>query len=541
METRRSYTEAIAFILDNRSQIWRWPNSLPTGVKEMVTIHQGSSADVSERSKRTIARNRLNKISLLGHDPEAVRFYAGVAYDLDLLNWSMKKIELDSDAYEKECYEKCRAFSNSEIFQSDSRNTQIKEIVKTYQSSGLVSSEKWVQVQACAIMQIMKYKNTKPLDANLLKLYQMILGEQVTDKFADKLQPPVFTAKPVSLVTVVDDTPLHLAAKHNPENIPSLLKSGENPRSKNGLGQTPLYCLLSNHQISIERMAKLAVLLIKNGADANTQIEDGRTLLHILASGLAASVFLEYFSILVSFYEDADFRANPKIQDNKGQNVLAYLLKNGGITVSTGLALIEQGGVDPNSRVADGDTFMHRVIYSCAGDHEVTKNAVHRILAKGADLSIRNKSNFTVLEELMILDSKWPTDADKINLMLTLVKNNADAMVKNQYNENLLQIIYKRYPQLKEHIASTWPIAADQLENPEIFKQIDIKTLQSEVAKEAREEKRLKKSVKEENVGGGTIKALISQLRSSSEREIELTAWTTDRSKKVDAPPKQKE
>jgi hypothetical protein len=125
--------------------------------------------------------------------------------------------------------------------------------------------------------------------------------------------------------------------------------------------------------------------------------------------------------------------------------------------------------------------------------------------------------------------------------MLTLVKNNADAMVKNQYNENLLQIIYKRYPQLKEHIASTWPIAADQLENPEIFKQIDIKTLQSEVAKEAREEKRLKKSVKEENVGGGTIKALISQLRSSSEREIELTAWTTDRSKKVDAPPKQKE
>lgn len=107
----------------------------------------------------------------------------------------------------------------------------------------------------------------------------------------------------VNATDVSGNTPLHRTV--SPGVISALLQSGGDPNRKNEEGNTPLY-----ETIRYDRLMG-ASLLLHSGADPNMQNNTGLACLHVVTSGDAVPLLME-------------FDANPNLADSFGRTPLHY-------------------------------------------------------------------------------------------------------------------------------------------------------------------------------------------------------------------------
>ncbi|KAI1311251.1 ankyrin repeat-containing domain protein [Xylaria venustula] len=212
-----------------------------------------------------------------------------------------------------------------------------------------------------------------------------------------------------------DRSPLHRlcqATRGNNDSIQSifslLVGAGVNVHERGEDGSNALHWAVDS--------PTLTRLLLDAGVDANVASSDGATLLHKARD-------IEVISLLISSGEAdinkrdkegktpllsrlADVNADPtdlnlflefgpdcSVVDNKGNNVIYYLLRNAGLSNrTTVLRQLLAMGADPTCRNSSGDLPLHILQYNTANDQ-----ILDLLLAAGADLNGQDKEGATLL------------------------------------------------------------------------------------------------------------------------------------------------
>jgi ankyrin repeat protein len=120
--------------------------------------------------------------------------------------------------------------------------------------------------------------------------------------------------------------------------LPRLLELGADPKIKDKQGRTAFRCLMDSGTIT----ASNAMMVIKHGADPNTQSEDGQTVLHMLANCPYSRELND--KCLPKLLEHG---VSPKIKDEQGWTAFHYLIESGNLTEENGFVIIRYGA-DPS-------------------------------------------------------------------------------------------------------------------------------------------------------------------------------------------------
>ncbi|KAJ3577241.1 hypothetical protein NPX13_g3327 [Xylaria arbuscula] len=218
----------------------------------------------------------------------------------------------------------------------------------------------------------------------------------------------------------------------------------------------------------------LTRLLIDAGVDVNTTSSDGTTPLHHTKNGEVIDLLVslgganinhkdkEGKTPLMSYLtrtqlsSNSDplnhllkFRPDCSVVDNKGNNIMHYLVGCEGIMDLTEvlrdlLAL----GADPNSRNFAGNVPLH-VISRRLG---VVDQILDLLLASGADLNARDKQGSTVL--FRVIEDRWRENPDFVQL---LIEKGASLTVRDFQGRTLLhEAIRRRYTgrRLRRHLGA---------------------------------------------------------------------------------------
>jgi ankyrin repeat protein len=235
-----------------------------------------------------------------------------------------------------------------------------------------------------------------------------------------------------------DQTPLHLASKHNhPGVVTSLLEIGADVDAQDSNNMTPLLCALEPPGSD-----EAAQLLLEHGASLHVRNENGQTPLHLASEndhpGVVAS--------LLKIGADVD------VQDSNSMTPLLYALDRSGSSEAARLLL--NHGASFRVRKENGRTPLHlasendhpSVVASllkigadvdtqdsnsvtpllCALNDFGSDEASQLLLAHGASFRVRDENGQTPLH----LASKY----DHPGVVAELLKNDADVDAQDNYN-----------------------------------------------------------------------------------------------------------
>ncbi len=253
--------------------------------------------------------------------------------------------------------------------------------------------------------------------------------------------------------------PLFVAVhSQNLSKVEKLLKSGENPNQKDRYGSAPIIYAAGNENIAIIK------LLLKYEANPNIKgfhnitpleqaIQSGNTsvidlllqsgakiiplsevIKHTRNAATIEKLFKEGASLDVSLHEIAhvpflvqlllEKGANPNERDTQGKTPLHHAASTGQIQ---NIALLLTAGADPNIRDKYGETPLYFVNNA---------DSAQILIENGANVNQQDKFGNTPLHEA--------TTEGHIQLIKSLMKNGADASIKNDAGMSALDIAIRR-------------------------------------------------------------------------------------------------
>ena len=251
-------------------------------------------------------------------------------------------------------------------------------------------------------------------------------------------------------------TLLHLVAEKNPYLISTLLertnRTNIDVTIKDKAKNTPLVYLLNrfsecSFQSDFSKCFDAAIKLIKMGEDPDTQNQQGKTLLHLVAEKTRTKI--------KNLSNSDAFKVNVNITDKAGNTPLVYLLdefskcnfpSDASECFNLAIELIEMGA-DLNTQNQQGKTLLHLIAEKIRTKIKNFSNSD----AFKVNVNITDKAGNTPLVYLLDEFSKcnFPSDASEcFNLAIELIERGADLNTQNKDGKTLLLLVAEKIPNL---------------------------------------------------------------------------------------------
>ncbi|RWA09204.1 hypothetical protein EKO27_g5912 [Xylaria grammica] len=201
-----------------------------------------------------------------------------------------------------------------------------------------------------------------------------------------------------------------------------LIDAGADVNTTSFDGATPL------HKAQNGEVMHLLVSL--GGANINQRDKEGKT--PLLACLKGSSYNREHLDRLL------EFRPDCSVVDNKGNNIIHYLLRcYSSRDMTETLRGLLALGADPNCRNSSGDMPLHGISRRLGAVEQI----LDLLLAAGADLNAKDKQGSTVL--FRAIGDQWP---GALNFVELLIKKGASLAARDFQGRTLLHEAVKRRP-----------------------------------------------------------------------------------------------
>ena len=170
--------------------------------------------------------------------------------------------------------------------------------------------------------------------------------------------------------------------------------------------------------------------LLKQGADANAEIDNGRTPLHILSERWIKDEGDALNLVLLLLKHDAE--VNRRDKDNQTPLHQAILQDRFKLA-----EILLEHGADANAENNYGRTPLHILLDNCTKDEGAVLNLVLLLLKHGAEVNRRDKDNQTPLHQAI--------RRDRFKLAEILLEHGADANAENDSGKTPLHILSQRW------------------------------------------------------------------------------------------------